>query len=281
MILNILNNLLSVLFGFAAGIYYYFNFAANSDFSVLIVLKILAVMVVSLIAAWIAIFIVIWLFFISVSIFINPNKQYEKPSKVFNRIFIWWYSYICSLGRVKIHTKGLEKLPKNQKYLVVGNHRSNYDNMIQAYKLDPEQIAYISKPENFKIPLARRYMTRAMYLAIDRDDVRNALKTIMRSIDLIKRNIISIGVFPEGKRSKSGVLLEFKPGCLKIAEKAECPIVVCCLEGTEKIHKNFPFKKTDVYLEILKVIQPDEFKGVSTVDISDQIRNLLLERLGK
>lgn len=278
MILNILNNLLSVLFGIAGGIFYFINYSSCTPLGIL---ASVGVALLCLIVSWIVLFVIIWLFFISVSLFINPKKQYEKPSKIFNAIFILWYSYICSVARIRIHTKGLELVPQDRKFLIVGNHRSNFDNMIQAYKLSSTQLSYISKPENFKIVLARRYMIRAMYLSIDRDDVRNALKTIMRAIDLIRKNVLSIGIFPEGTRSKTGELGDFKPGSLKIAEKAQCPIVVCCLEGTENIHKNFPFKPTHVQMEILKVIEPEEIKNSNTVDISEQIKQMLFERLGK
>lgn len=278
MILNILNNILSLLCGVFTIVYYFIN---NSSSAALNILKGIGLGLAALVASYLVIFIIIWLFFISVSFFIRPNKDYDKPSKIFNAIFILWYSYINSFFRVKIKVTGLEKVPFGTRFLAVANHRSNLDNMIQALVLKKEQIAYISKPENFKIVLCRAYMKRALYLPIDRDDVRNALLTIVKAINYIKDDVISVGVFPEGRRSKTGELLDFKPGCFKIAEKSFCPIVVCTLDGTEKVHKNFPWKKTVVNFDVIKVFNYEEYKDLPTVDLSEKIRNLMLEKLGK
>lgn len=278
MILNILNNILSLLCGVFTIVYYFIN---NSSSAALNILKGIGLSIAALVGGYIVVFLLIWLFFISVSFFIRPNKDYDKPSKIFNAIFILWYSYINSFFRVKIKVTGLEKVPFGTRFLAVANHRSNLDNMIQALVLKKEQIAYISKPENFKIVLCRAYMKRALYLPIDRGDVRNALLTIIKAINFIKDDVISVGVFPEGRRSKTGELLDFKPGCFKIAEKSFCPIVVCTLDGTEKVHKNFPWKKTVVNFDVIKVFNYEEYKDLPTVDLSEKIRNLMLEKLGK
>ena len=278
MILNILNNILSLLCGAFTLVYYFIN---NSSCAALNILKGIGLSIAALVGGYIVVFLLIWLFFISVSFFIRPNKDYDKPSKIFNAIFILWYSYINSFFRVKIKVTGLEKVPFGTRFLAVANHRSNLDNMIQALVLKKEQIAYISKPENFKIVLCRAYMKRALYLPIDRGDVRNALLTIIKAINYIKDDVISVGVFPEGRRSKTGELLDFKPGCFKIAEKSFCPIVVCTLDGTEKVHKNFPWKKTVVNFDVIKVFNYEEYKDLPTVDLSEKIRNLMLEKLGK
>lgn len=278
MFLNVLNWLVSILGGLGGCIFFLLKSTAYSAGDIL---KCVALGLLVFVIVYICFFILIWLFFIFIACTINCKKEYTKSSEFYNYIFVLWYRYICAFSRVKIHTSGMENLPKNQKYLTVCNHRSSYDNFVQTVALRPEKIAYITKPENYKIPLAGAYMRRGLYLSIDRENVRNALKTIMKGIEYIDSNLINIGVFPEGTRSKTGELGVFKPGCLKVAEKAECPIVVFTVQGTELVRKNFPWKKTDVYLDLIKVIQPEEFENKTTVDISDDIRNAMLKKLGK
>lgn len=278
MILNFLNNLLSVLCAVACGIFYFIN---NNIISAVNIFKGIGIIVLALIVSYIAFFILIWLFFICVGLPISKTKEYKKPSKVFNKIFVFWYSYITNFFRLRIKSSGVEKVPFGTRFLIVSNHRSNLDNMVQALVLKKEHISYISKPENFKIILAGRYMNRNMYLPIDRDNVKNALVTIIKAIGFIKQNLLSVGVYPEGKRSKTGELLEFKPGCFKIAEKAKCPIVVTTIQGTEKVHKNFPFKKTVVNFDVLTVLNPQDYEGLSTVEISDKIYSLMKDKLQK
>ena len=278
MILNVLNNLISLLCGIGAGVYYFLN---NQTLSALNIIKGIGLALAALVGGYIAFLILIWIFFIGVAFFIKPNKDYEKPSKFFNAVFVFWYSYINNFFRVKIKVTGLEKVPFGTRFLAIANHRSNLDNMIQALVLKKEQIAYISKPENFKFILCRAYMKRGLYLSIERGDVKKALRTILKAISYIKENVVSVGVFPEGRRSKTGELLDFKPGCFKIAEKTGCPIVVCTLDGTEKVHKNFPWKKTVVNFDVIKVFNYEEYKDLPTVEISERIRKLMLEKLGK
>ena len=278
MILNILNNILSLLCGVFTIVYYFIN---NSSSAALNILKGIGLGLAALVASYLVIFIIIWLFFISVSFFIRPNKDYDKPSKVFNAIFILWYSYITNFFRVKIRVTGLEKVPFGTRFLAIANHRSNLDNMIQALVLKKEQIAYISKPENFKIPIGGRFMKRGLYLSMPRGNTREEFKTVMKAIEYLKDDKVSIGIFPEGTRSKDGKLREFKPGAFKIAEKAQCPIVVVSTKGTFDIHKNWPWKKTHVYMDILDVIEPTVWSEKNTVEVSQYAHNLILNNLNK
>ena len=114
--------------------------------------------------------------------------------------------------------------------------------------------------------------------------VGDSLTSIQQAVKRARTTLqggMSMSIFPEGTRSKDGKLGEFKPGCLKVAEKAECPIAVFALQGTEKIMKNFPWRKTKVSIDMLRVIQPEEFAEKTTVDISDEIRSEMLKKLGE
>ena len=65
---------------------------------------------------------------------------------------------LLKLCRVKITLRGLEKLPAEVKWLFVSNHRSNFDPLIAMWALRKYGIAFITKPENLKIPIAGRLM---------------------------------------------------------------------------------------------------------------------------
>lgn len=222
-----------------------------------------------------------WIFSIFVALSCSNKKQYKKLSRFYTWFMYSWYDYFLHFMRTKIEVSGLENFPFNKRFLLVCNHRSNFDNMIICSVIKKDYICYISKPENFRIPFAGRIANRAMYLSMPKDDNREALKVILKSIEYIKNNEMSIGVFPEGTRSKTGEILEFKPGCFKIAEKAECPIVVMTLDGTEKIYKNFPFHKTVIKMDILKVYSSEDIKNYKTVELSDEIRNLMIKHFDK
>ena len=79
------------------------------------------------------------------------------------------------------------------------------------------------------------------------------MKTILDAVDLIKRDEVSIAVYPEGTRSKKNKLLKFHAGVLKIAQKANVPIVVTTIRGGEDVKDRYPWRRTHVYFDVLDV----------------------------
>ena len=163
---------------------------------------------------------VLWIFWIFVNLTISKKKQYTQPSAFYNWAFVLWYRYMMIAGRLRVHVTGYDKVPFGKRFLLVSNHCSKFDNFIQCAVLKKTQIAYVSKPENFKIPIGGRFMRRGLYLSMPKNNNREEFKTVMTAIQYLKEDKVSIGIFPEGTRSKDGNLQEFKPGAFKIAEKA-------------------------------------------------------------
>lgn len=237
----------------------------------MIVLKILAVLGL--------LFLVYILFLFVCSLFVNPKKEYENNSRFYRHLLYSASIAALKLLRVKVHTSGLEQIPPDTKLLFVGNHRSNFDPIIQWIVLKKWDVAFISKESNFKIPFFGRFIRKCCFMAIDRENPRNALTTISKAIKLLQREEVSVGVYPEGTRSKTKELLSFHNGVFRIAQKADKPIVVMAISGTEQIHKNFLRHSTNVYLEIVDVIPAKETKTMRTDEIGNRVRISLENRL--
>ncbi len=210
--------------------------------------------------------------------YVPVGKEYEKPSRFHLFLLNAAYWFVCSAARAKIHVTGLEKLPKDKRFLFVSNHLSRFDNMAQCVALRKEPLVFISKPSNFKIPIGRHLMTRCCYISIDRDSPKKAVKSIMKAAELISSGAASVGVYPEGHRGTSYDLQEFKAGCFKAASKSGCPVVVSTICGTEKIHKNFPFRKTHIYIDILEVT---EIGSEKTTEFVPKIKSIMQNNLEK
>ena len=174
----------------------------------------------------------------------------------------------------------MEKLPKGR-FLMVGNHRSMFDPVVSFYVFRNHYLGFISKPSNFKIPFYGRIVRRCCFIPIDRENPRNALKTINRASEIIGSDTASMAVYPEGTRSKTGELLEFHNGVFKIAQKAGVPIVVVALRGTENISKNYIRRRTDIYHDIVDVIPVEDVQKMKTDEIGDRVKTILLEKLGR
>ena len=129
--------------------------------------------------------------------------------------------------------------------------------------------------------LVGKLMHKMLCQLINRENDREALKTIINCIRLIQEDKASIGVFPEGYIHGDEKLHPFRSGVFKIAQKAKVPIVVCTLQNTQKVKENMPrFKPTDIHLHLVGVVQPEEIEGLTTVDIANRVHAMMAEDLG-
>lgn len=219
------------------------------------------------------------LFVIISALLVNTKKEYDTHSNFYRFLVnvVTWLTLRCS--RVRVHVTGKELVPDTN-VLFAGNHRSNYDSLVTWQVFKKWRPAYISKHSNFKIPVCGRLIRKCCFLAIDRENPRNAIKTINKAASIIADQNISFGVYPEGTRNKAYTgLLPFHNGVFKVAQKANIPVVIVAIHGTEKIHKNAPWRHTDVYLDVLEVMNAEFVKENGTAVIGDRAQQLLLAHL--
>lgn len=215
------------------------------------------------------------LFTICCSFIIKSKKEYNHNSSFYRFLLNSWTIMALKFLRIKVSVEGLEKLPQDQRFLLVGNHRSNFDPLITWTILRKYDIAFISKKTNFKIPCFGKIIRKCCFLTIDRENPKEALKTIIKASELIKNNEVSIGVYPEGTRSKSTQLLPFHNGVFKIAKKAQVPIVVVLITGTEKIHQNYPWHKSKVTFKIVDVMPLSDINQMTNLEIGENVKKQL------
>ena len=184
--------------------------------------------------------------------------------------------------RIHVKKRGIEKVPADGRFMLVCNHCNNSDPIILLRCLPKHQLAFISKQENSTMFVIGPMMHMILCQLINRENDREALKTILRCIQIIKEDKASIAVFPEGGiLSEDGKLHHFRPGVFKIAQKANVPIVVCTLKNTKDVVNNIlHFKPSHVEMKVLEVIPAEELKGVTTVDVAHRCYDLMAADLG-
>ena len=170
------------------------------------------------------------------------------------------FKIVLFLSGVKLVVKGLENVPKDQAVLYVGNHRGFFD-IVTSYTLVPNLTGFVSKKEVKKVPFLNIWMMLVNCLFIDRDNVREAMKTILEGIKRLK-NGISIFIFPEGTRSIDGTMAPFKEGSLKMATKAGVPIQPVAFFGTSAIlEDHFPrIRKGTVTVQFAKPVYHEQLE---------------------
>ena len=209
----------------------------------------------------------------------------SKPQKKENRYYRWLIKLIpAAVFRilfVRMHTRGLEQLPKSGRFLLVCNHINDLDPVVLLKHFPNSQLAFITKRENMKMFLVGKLMHKIMCQPINRENDREALKTILKCIELIKEDQASVAVFPEGYTSRDGKLQHFRHGVFKIAQKANVPVVVCTVQNTNRVFHNIArLKATDVHLHLLKVLQPEDYAGMTAVQLGETVHGLMAEDLG-
>lgn len=221
------------------------------------------------------------LVFFGAIIFTDVNKPAEKGSKFFRFMVKISLPVIITAALVKIDKKGMDKkLPENTRMLFVCNHQHDFDPIILLSAFPDSDIGFIGKKEIYETrPIVKRAMHRLHSLPIDRENDREAAKTIINAIKLIKDNKASIALFPEGYVSKTCELLPFRNGSLKIATKAQVPIVVCAINNTRELPKNIFRRPTTVQFRFLDVIYPEQFEGMNTQEIGEIIHKEMEEAL--
>lgn len=212
---------------------------------------------------------------------VDMSKEYDDIDPFYHRnvnLFIDWLLTIC---RVKPVLWGTEWLPEGR-FLLVSNHRSAFDPLsaTAAFRKAGIPLTFISKPENIYKLFVGPAAFRDGFLPIDRENARNALKTINAAAQRMKDGTWSYGIYPEGTRTKDGNLQAFHPGSFKAAQKARVPLVILATEGSEQVKKNFPFRRTVVTLTILECIDSDEVKAAKTAALAEHTEALLTEYLG-
>lgn len=151
----------------------------------------------------------------------NPSPRLRRFT---HRLIKWVVRWVLVLTGVRYRVTGADKLPDTP-YLLVSNHRSAFDPITSLAAIQ-SPLVFVAKPGVLTIPILGPLLGRLCFQAIDRENARNAVTTIKRSAELIKDAGLSVGIYPEGTRSKDGTLLPFHAGSFKIAKMANCPVVV-------------------------------------------------------
>lgn len=237
------------------------------------------------VAAFLAVIVLYVLSLLIISFFLRSKKPMEKDHPVVRFFLVETLRALCTVSRVKIRVEGAEKLPEGR-FLFVSNHRSLFDGITALAMSRKFPIAFIAKPGIFRVPLVGNFARYCGFLPIDREDARSAIRTINAAADLMKRDICSVGIYPEGTRNRAHrpgevlpTLLPFHDGVLMIAQKAKVPIAVVATRGTAAISRNFPFRRSLVTLTVCDILPAEEVVSERASALSERIRRILEEAL--
>jgi 1-acyl-sn-glycerol-3-phosphate acyltransferase len=147
-----------------------------------------------------------------------------------------WMAQLLFFCGVRVKTAGLEKLDKKDRYVFIANHSSYFD-IPALYGGLPFDLSFIAKKQLFFIPLFGWGMATVGHIWLDRERPRAARASITRAVSSLKKNNISLVLFPEGTRSATGELGEFRRGSFTLAMESGVAVVPVSITGAADVLK--------------------------------------------
>ena len=196
--------------------------------------------------------------------------------RISQRIVKSAFGKVLFFSGIKKKVIGVERIPKDESVLFIFNHRGFFD-IILAYYTVPVLSSFVSKKEIAKVPGLRLWMRNIKCVFLDRENPREGIKAILKGIENIQRGT-SMFISPEGTRNSGEGLLPFKPGSLKMAEKAGCPIVPVAITNSDKAFENhLPWiKSTQMTIEYGEPIYIHELSKEARAELLEISREKVL-----
>ena len=144
---------------------------------------------------------------------------------------------LLAIAGAEVEVDGLQNIPE-EACLYVGNHSSYFDIVTLGASI-PGTTGFVAKDSLAKIPGLASWMRLIHCLFLDRSDIKKGLETIMTGVGYLKDGYCMC-IYPEGTRSKTGQMGEFKGGALKMAQRAKAPVVPVAVTGSRDIFENNP-----------------------------------------
>jgi len=218
------------------------------------------------------------LLLVTVGLLLPKKTPSHKVYTVYRAFIVHTLRWVLLLLGVRYTVSGTDRLPTDRPFLLISNHRCAFDPLITLAAFNKWSITFIAKPGVFNIPAIGAIMRRVCFLPIDRENARNAVTTIKQAAGYIAdKPGISVGIYPEGTRSKDGTLLPFHAGSFKIATIAQCPVAVASIR-MEKGRFGLPRR---MELRILDVMDAAYVSENNTATLASRAETSIRADLGQ
>jgi 1-acyl-sn-glycerol-3-phosphate acyltransferase len=196
----------------------------------------------------------------------------------------WWLVFQANLlSRLiplwKIKIEGREKAQKGKAYVIISNHQSILDILVMTCLR--YRFKWISKIENYKVPIFGWYLRMAKYITVDRGNDDSKAEMLEKSA-LSLRKGISIMIFPEGTRSPDGEIGPFKLGAFQLAlmtDKSILPVIVDGTGGILPKHGMIFSGGHIVRIKVLDPVHPGSFGTADPEELMNRFRTLMINEL--
>lgn len=225
-------------------------------------------------------FIYFWIYLLGLLPSLFKAKRFNRAGNFAERDIIVakgvgsWARALINMAGGNIVVTGEENVPANGAVVFVSNHQSNFDVPILLGCIQ-KQKSFIAKIEMLKMPLIRSWMKLMQCGFMDRNDMRQSIRTINEAVETIKQGY-SMVIFPEGTRSKGDQLGDFKAGSFKLAIKSGVPIIPVTIDGSwHLLEEKGYLKPATVYLTIHESIPTEGLNREGAEELSIKVKAII------
>lgn len=226
--------------------------------------------------------------FISIAYLPKIRTMEERAGVEYARKKLKWLSkQILKSLDVKLDIKyknreAIDSLDKKEGVIFVCNHQSNLDipAIVTALHMD---VGFVAKHEMKRWPFFGTWMKKSNCVFLNRENPREGIKDIKKAVELIKKGYPTV-IFPEGERSLTGKILNFKKGSFKLATETNGIIVPLTLKGTYDIQPRGTLKMARGKKVTLIVDEPIFVKNLSKDEekvLATTVRDKIVENFEK
>jgi putative phosphoserine phosphatase/1-acylglycerol-3-phosphate O-acyltransferase len=193
-----------------------------------------------------------------------------------------WADMSSAVIGMKVDINGEEHLQSPRPAVFILNHQCNADGFLVA-KLIRRDIAFMGKAELARQPVRSRLMQMGGLILVDRQNAARAGAAMQAMVSAIRTRGLSAAIFPEGRRSHSLKLGQFKKGAFLIAIRARAPIIPIVIHNSidaQPKGEKF-YRPANVRVEVLPAIDVSQWKIKSIDQHMSEVRDLYLEVLGQ
>ncbi|MGD0578991.1 MAG: lysophospholipid acyltransferase family protein [Bryobacteraceae bacterium] len=195
-----------------------------------------------------------------------------------------WAWTLLALGGVKVKVVGGERVDRSKSHVIVSNHVSYMDTPALLWHL-PLNFRFMAKRGLFEVPFIGGHLRKAGHISVPLDDPRAAVKVLSHAGQALKQRGHSVLVFPEGGRSATGELQEFKDGAAYLAIKGGVPLLPVCLIGMREVlpMHSVHLRPGEVTLRIGEPIDVSGMKSADREALTERLKNDIraMQQLGR
>lgn len=211
-----------------------------------------------------------------------PSLVLDRKRRLLHLFTCFWasiYTWTNPVWPVKIHHR--ERILTGGPSVMVANHLSLLDILV-LFRLFTH-FKWVSKVENFRVPLIGWNMSLNAYVPLKRGD-RESVIRMMRQCERTLAQGNPIMMFPEGTRSTTGRMRPFKTGAFELALASRVPLQPLVIKGSGDAlpKRGFVLQgRHAISVTVLDPIMPEDFEGMTAEDLSDHVRAILADELGE